>query len=294
VRFTREWYFLDMLTLKWKNAYNKINMINILKDLSMSSESIKNAVQQQFGNAAVAYANSPVHQKGADLTAMIDAAKPQAHWTILDAGCGAGHTGLAFAPYVAQVVASDFTPSMLVQVERLAAEKGLTNVSTREADAENLPFEDQSFDLVVSRLSAHHWPHPETALREFARVLKPGSSFIVSDIVASEDYTADTFLQTLELMRDPSHVRDYRVSEWTTFFQRAGFAPEVVLNYSIPLNFAAWLQRINTPPAHAQALRSLFTGAHAAMKELYHLPDQITDDEFEFVIHGAVLSGTKL
>jgi len=259
----------------------------------MNADSIKNAVQQQFGSAAAAYASSPVHQKGVDLTAMLEIARPQAHWTILDAGCGAGHTGLAFAPHVAQVVACDLTPSMLEQMQRLAAEKGLTNVVTREADVEQLPFEDASFDLVVSRLSAHHWPHPETALREFARVLKPGGAFILSDIVGSEDYAADTFLQTLELVRDPSHVRDYCISEWMTFLQGAGFAPEVMLNFDVPLHFGAWLQRINTSAVHAQALRSLFAGAPAAMKALYHLPDEIADDEFEFMIYGAVIRGTR-
>jgi ubiquinone/menaquinone biosynthesis C-methylase UbiE len=260
----------------------------------MSSESIKQAVQQQFGSAAAAYATSTVHQKGADLAVMIEAAQPQAHWMVLDAGCGAGHTGLAFAPHVAHVTACDLTPSMLEQVEMLAAERGLTNISTREADVEKLPFDDASFDLVVSRYSAHHWPHPETAMREFARVLKPGGAFILSDIVASEDYAADTFLQTLELVRDPSHVRDYRVSEWLTFLQGAGFAAEVVQPFDVPLDFKAWLQRIGTTDVHAAALRSLFTGAPSAIKQLYHLPDQITDDAFEFMIYGAVLRGTKL
>ena len=87
----------------------------------------------------------------------------------LDAGCGAGHTAAAIAPYTAEVIAYDLTPSMLDQVAQLAAERGLNNIATQQGDVENLPFEDASFDLVTSRYSAHHWPHPATALSEFAR-----------------------------------------------------------------------------------------------------------------------------
>lgn len=130
-------------------------------------------------------------------------------------------------------------------------------------------------------------------MREFMRVLKPGGAFVLSDIVSSEEYAADTFLQTLELVRDPSHVRDYRVSEWLNFLQQAGFAASVVAHFDVPLEFASWLKRIGTSDVHAQALRSLFTGAPAAIKQLYHLPDHITDDHFEFMIYGAVLRGVK-
>src|SRR5690606_16665032 len=116
-----------------------------------------------------------------------------------DAGCGAGHTATTFAPHAAGVVALDFTESMLVQVQQLAAEKGLTNVETRLGDVEALPFEDASFDLVVSRFSAHHWPHPQQALAEFRRVLCPGGRVLIADVVGFDDPTCDTFLNTVEL-----------------------------------------------------------------------------------------------
>src|SRR6185369_3185565 len=132
---------------------------------------IKVAVQDKFGPAAFNYSKSPIHAKGQDLQWMVEAASLQGQERVLDVACGAGHTALAFAPHVQQVIASDFTESMLVQVQRLAAEQGLTNIETRYADAEALPFESRTFDVVVSRSGAHHWPHPVAALREAARVL---------------------------------------------------------------------------------------------------------------------------
>ena len=69
-------------------------------------------------------------------------------------------------------------------VAREAGNRGLANVRTRRGVAEKLPFEDASFDIVLSRFSAHHWQDMEMALREAARVLKPGgvAGFVELDL----------------------------------------------------------------------------------------------------------------
>ncbi|MCB0190164.1 MAG: methyltransferase domain-containing protein, partial [Caldilineaceae bacterium] len=98
----------------------------------------------------------------------------------------------AFARQTAHVVAVDFTENMLGQGRQLAAERAITNVDFRLGDVEQLPAGDGEFDLVVSRYSAHHWPHPQQALREFVRVLKPGGTLILNDIVSYDDLVCDT------------------------------------------------------------------------------------------------------
>src|SRR5689334_2339222 len=95
---------------------------------------VKASVQNQFGLSADNYATSAVHVGGPDLTAMVGAADLQGGERVLDVGCGAGHTALAFAQYAAEVVAVDLTLAMLTAARRLATERGVTNIKFERGD----------------------------------------------------------------------------------------------------------------------------------------------------------------
>ncbi len=252
---------------------------------------VKDHVQHQFGDVAANYRTSKVHAGGKDLDLMVKSAILTPESVVLDAGCGAGHASLAFAGHVGRVIACDFTPAMLDQVEKLTHEYGVLNVKTQLADVDSLPFPANSFDLVITRYSAHHWLHPERALAEFRRLLKPNGKLLISDIMASENYAQDTFLQTIELLRDPSHVRDYRLSEWRAMLSGAGFASEVLLTFDLTLHFSTWTKRMATPPQNAEMIKSLFNGAPADIKRGFGLPLKIRNDDFDFTIPGGVIRG---
>lgn len=250
---------------------------------------LKRSVQEQFARAAARYRTSPVHAQGEDLAMMVQAAALQGDEQVLDVGCGPGHTGLAFAPHVAQVVALDMTPAMLEQVRSLAQEQGVDNVVTRLGDVEQLPFPDGRFDLVVSRYSGHHWPHPQQALSEIARVLRPGGRFILSDTVGFQEPALDTFLNAVELLRDISHVRDHTPAEWLAMFREAGLEGRVVYRWDVWLDFDAWVARIGTPEPAVTALRWLLRhGPEEARRAL-----QVQEDG-RFALPGAVLRGQRV
>lgn len=253
---------------------------------------IKHQVQKRFGEVASNYRRSAVHAAGPDLDQMIELSSPGGDARVLDAGCGAGHTAMAFARHADRVIACDFTPAMLNQVALLARERAVTNVRTQLADVENLPFPKASFDLVVTRYSAHHWQHPERALAEFQRLLKADGALLISDIMAREDYAQDTFLQTIELLRDPSHVRDHRISEWCSMLARAGFQPEVPLTFDLRLHFDTWTRRMDTPRQHADMIKTLFAQASDDIRRAFRLPASVSGDDFDFVIPGAVIRAT--
>lgn len=253
---------------------------------------IKQQVQQRFANVAPNYRKSKVHAAGPDLDRMIQHSALGEGSRVLDAGCGAGHTALAFAAHADLVIACDFTAPMLEQVGRLTSERGVANVRAQLADVERLPFADESFDLVVTRYSAHHWGQPERALAEFRRLLKANGALLISDIMAREDYAQDTFLQAIELLRDSSHVRDYRVSEWRVMLASAGFTTDVLMTFDLTLHFDTWTRRMSTPRQHADMILTLFNEAPADIKRAFRLPANITSDDFDFVIPGAVIRAT--
>src|SRR5215813_10789801 len=147
----------------------------------MRLESHQDIVSSQFGQRAEAYLHSAVHAQGEDLEelARIIGAYPQAQ--VLDLGCGGGHAAYRVAPFVDKVVAYDLSADMLAVVAAEAGRRGLYNITAQQGSAEKLPFPDQTFDVVVTRYSVHHWHDFDAALREARRVLKPGGLAVFMD-----------------------------------------------------------------------------------------------------------------
>ncbi len=102
---------------------------------------------------------------------------------VLEVGAGTGFflINLALAGCVegAQLHATDLSEGMLEVCRRNGTEHGL-DIATRQGDAESLPYEDASFDLVIGHAFIHHLPVPGAALQEMARVLKPGGTLVIA------------------------------------------------------------------------------------------------------------------
>ena len=102
--------------------------------------------------------------------------------------------------------------------------RGAGNVAYVAGDVEALPFADSSFDVVTCRIAAHHFADPATAVRQVQRVLRPGGSLLLQDILGHDDSEANAFVTEVERRRDPSHVRAYRAAEWKAFLRAAGLS----------------------------------------------------------------------
>ena len=238
----------------------------------MESDNVKKLVQDQFGATAQSYVTSQSHAHGDDLQRMIELAQARADEQALDIATGGGHTALAFAPHVREVVASDLTPKMLAAAEAFVRGQGVTNVRFEHADAEALPFADASFDIVTTRIAPHHFPNPQQYIREVARVLRQGGRFVLDDNMAPEDAELAAFMNRFEEWRDPSHVRAHSVSEWRAWIEAAGMRVEHVDALQRKrYDFPSWVERMRVSEADRAALEQWLIDAPARCREFFEV-----------------------
>ncbi|CNL91479.1 sam-dependent methyltransferase YafE [Yersinia frederiksenii] len=240
-------------------------------DVMTKQNSHTDTVERQFGDQANAYLTSEVHAQGKDLQRLAMLLQPHGDAHLLDLGCGAGHASFAAAAAVKSVVSYDLSAQMLQVVSQAAADKGLTNIVVQQGLAESLPFDDHSFDIVISRYSAHHWHDVGQALREVKRVLRPGGRVIFMDVVSPGHPVLDIYLQTVEVLRDTSHVRNYSPGEWLALFTDAGLLISEVTSDRLYLEFSSWIARMRTPEHFATAIRELQKSASDSVINHYQI-----------------------
>lgn len=204
----------------------------------------KQIVKKQFGRRAEAYVDSEIHRKGKDLFQLIEMAQLTGNEKVLDVATGGGHTANVFAPIVEEVVAMDLTPEMLKAAERFITENGHMNVSFVEGDAENMPFPDESFDIVTCRIAPHHFSNVDKFLQEVYRVLKPNGQFLLDDNVSPEDDELDKFYNEMEKLRDPSHQRAWKKSEWIHMIELNHLDIQEFYRFEKQFQFKPWCDRM--------------------------------------------------
>jgi ubiquinone/menaquinone biosynthesis C-methylase UbiE len=252
----------------------------------------KTLSQQRFAQYAQGYVTSKTHAKGAELERLVDIARPQQDWVVLDVATGGGHTALAFAPHVAQVVTTDVTPKMLEKAEAYATGWGVTNVEFKPADAMNLPFEDATFDLVTCRIAPHHFVDCARFVHESARVLRAGGLLLVQDHVLPHDEEAARTVDTFERLRDPSHNRAFNDLEWRGMFEETGLRVEHTEQIVKQHAFLDWTQRQGCTPEVVTQLIEMMRQAPTTARD-WMQPQDWDTPEATFANRHIIIAGRK-
>lgn len=185
-----------------------------------------------WSDRAEAYRESEAHRQGRDLDLIAEWAEGE---TALDVATGGGHVARRLREAGLKVVTVDPAPGMQ------------SDVVSR---AEDLPFADDSFDVVVSRVAPHHFADIRTAVGEMARVSR--NLVLVSDnLFLGED------VEEAERLRDPTHVRCYSEKEWRGLFEGAGLAVEAVELEDKRIELEPWLERAGCEGEEAAHVREL-------------------------------------
>jgi ubiquinone/menaquinone biosynthesis C-methylase UbiE len=186
-----------------------------------------------WSSRAEAYRNAPEQREGEDLDLIVRWAAGSS--TALDVATGGGHVARRLREAGLEVVSADPAPGMQPDVI---------------CRAEDLPFADGAFDLVVTRIAPHHFEDVATAVAELARVSR--------DFVIVEDtlYVSEQ-VEAAEQLRDPTHVRSYSEAEWRAFLEAAGLEIEEVEAFEKRHELTEWLARSDTPPGDAERVKEL-------------------------------------
>ena len=205
-----------------------------------------------WSERAQAYRESPTHREGPDLDLVVEWCEPAEGIKALDVATGGGHVARRLREEGAEVVTLDPSPGMQADVV---------------ARAEDLPFADGSFDVVVSRIAPHHFADIRAAIAEMGRV--SNQLVVIEDTLFSSDRH-----EQAEKLRDPTHVRNYTETEWTDFLGEAGLELEQAERFEKVHPLEPWLARTGCVGEEAERVKEL-------------LADRMTED-------GSAWTDTKL
>jgi SAM-dependent methyltransferase len=205
---------------------------------------------------AQAYRESATHREGPDLDLLVEWAAGAT--TALDVATGGGHVARRLREAGITVVTVDPAPGMQADVI---------------ARAEDLPFADASFDVVVTRIAPHHFEDVRAAVAEMARIA--GDLVLVEDTLYSSERHEEA-----ERLRDPSHVRNYNEEEWRSFLADAGLGVESVFLIEKRHGLEDWLARTDCVGDEAERVRQL-------------LADRVTPDGTAWTDTKILIRGRK-
>lgn len=207
----------------------------------------------QFSKQSIPFTQVPGHLDAIETLVSMSSVKDSD--VVLDVACGPGIVACEFAKVAQHVTGIDVTPAMIDVAKKRQLELGLSNTSWKLGNAENLPFANDTFDVVTARYSFHHLLAPSVALQEMIRVCKPGGRVLVADVAMPENKSSR--YDQLELLRDPSHTHALTESEFDALYSESALVNSKYTSYSVELELEAQLKASFPNPGDEDRVRAM-------------------------------------
>jgi len=202
-------------------------------------------IVEQFTRWAKPFSELPVHSDADGMARTLTAAAITPDMRVLDVACGPGIVACAAALQAAHVTGIDLTPAMIEQARERQRSLELNNLEWRIGDATRLPFEDGSFDVVLTRYSFHHMPDPSAALREMQRVCRKGGRVVVIDATPSPETQAA--YDRMETVRDPSHASALTLEQLRALGLEVGLSEHLIDGYRLEAQLSTLADKQDMP-----------------------------------------------
>lgn len=248
-------------------------------------------VQNQFGPAAIDYVNCPVQSGDYTIHRLLQLVKPKKSWRVLDVATGGGHTAIAIAPYVHEVLATDVTHEMLVEAKNHADKLGCANIKFEYSDATELPFGKETFDLITCRLAAHHFEDVPKFLSICNRLLKHSGILAIVDSHLPSDVGGD-YINEIQRLHDPSHVRCLSKEEWVSSVENAKFSIQFLEEGKTKLKFNTWASRARVSVEVGNKLKKMMLTAPAEASKILEV-DHSDESDLKFFFQRIIVIAEK-
>lgn len=176
----------------------------------------------------------------------IDSLNLKKKYKVLEAAAGTGVCSRLIAPFVSSVTALDISIDMLQKGKEIAKYEKIENINFVESSIIEMPFDDESFDIVFTRLSLHHFTYVKETLSELKRVLKKDGKIVIIDIVAASKSERE-INDKLERLRDPSHINKLTSLEIKNLLEVLEFDIIKIDHDSFEMNLDKWLALTKSP-----------------------------------------------
>ncbi|MFC5051249.1 class I SAM-dependent methyltransferase [Rubritalea spongiae] len=244
-------------------------------------------IREQFTKQAIPFTLLKGHLDSVDL--LITLSKVDSNDTVLDVACGPGIVACEFAKKAKKVTGIDLTEKMIEEAQLRQRSESLFNMDWQVGTATKLPFENDTFSVVISRYTFHHFTSPSSVLSEMIRVCKPNGRVLIADPVLPAQ-CVDAYNE-MERLRDPSHTQALSDEEFDSMLASSGLVDIQRSGYEVEMELERQLAASFPNPGDDEKLRDIFradlTGDQLGIKT------RLLDGEIHFTYPISIYVGIK-